>query len=353
MNPLQTNVYKGLTLEIPRTKIGLPQHHLAIGLKMPNHLGSSDYLSDLSEKDKPWDIHRANTGKVQKLYKSGKYDRYAERLDHCSNILEFDLKTDEVGSVVFKLKSAKFCRVRFCPTCQWRRTMKWQAKMFQALPKITEAYPTHRWLFLTLTVKNCHMFDLRQTIAHMNKSFTRLSQLKIFPAIGWIKNIEVTRNPETNEAHPHMHVMLLVPSKYFHGRNYISHDQWRSLWQKSARLDYVPQVNIQAIKNKNKNDEESDIKKEVLEMFKYSVKEEDLIHTEDWLLALTTQLHKTRSIAIGGVLREFLKEESETDDLINIDETHQDSEEIPEELIKFYFGWRERVEKYQRITDSN
>jgi plasmid rolling circle replication initiator protein Rep len=315
---------------------------------MPNKTVSSDYLTDLSEKDKPWDIHRGNTSKVQKLYKSGKYDRYAERLDDCSNTLEFDIRTDEDGSGTFKLKSAKFCRVRFCPTCQWRRTMKWQAKIFQALPKITEAYPTHRWLFMTLTVKNCNMLVLRETIADMNKSFVRLSQLKIFPAIGWIKNIEVTRNPETNEAHPHIHAMLLVPSSYFGGNYYITHDKWRSLWQESARLDYVPQVNIQAVKNKNKNDEQSDIQKQVLEMLKYSVKEDDLVYSEDWLLALTTQLHKTRSISIGGVLKDYLKAESEKDDLVNIDEDDY-SEEIPEELMKLYFGWRERQQRYKRI----
>ena len=338
---------------MPSPKIGLPQNNLVIGLKMPSRTSSSEYLTDLSEKDKPWDSHRANTDKVRQSYKSGKYDRYAERLDHCSNILEFDLKTDEVGSASFKLKSARFCRVRFCPTCQWRRTMKWQAKMFQAIPKVSEAYPTHRWLFMTLTIKNCDLDELRLTITHMNKSFVRLSQLKQFPAIGWIKSVEVTRNPETNQAHPHFHVMLLVESKYFHGRNYITQEQWRSLWKKSARLDYDPQVNIKAIKNKNKNGEQSDIRKDVLETLKYSVKEDDLIFNQEWLLGITKQLHKTRAIAIGGVLKQFLKEESEADDLINIDDQEDEDIEVSEEAYKLYFGWREKLERYKRITDSD
>lgn len=320
---------------------------------MPNEIGFTEYLSELSEKDKPWDIHRANTDKVCQSYKSGRYDRYAERLDHCSNTLEFDLKTDEVGSAVFKLKSARFCRVRFCPTCQWRRTMKWQAKMFQALPKISEAYPTHRWLFLTLTVKNCELDDLRSQIIHMNKSFVRLSQLKQFPAIGWVKSVEVTRNSETNQAHPHIHAMLLVSSGYFAGKYYITQDQWRSLWQKSARLNYEPQVNIKAIKNKTKTGEPSDMRKDVLETLKYSVKEDDLIFSEEWLLGITKQLHKTRAIAIGGVLRDFLKEESETDDLVNIDEQEEEDIEVSEEAYKLYFGWREKLAKYRRITDND
>lgn len=320
---------------------------------MPNKTGFTDYLTDLSEKDKPWDIHRANTDKVHQIYKSARYDRYAERLAHCSNTLEFDIKTDEVGSAVFKLKSARFCRVRFCPTCQWRRTMKWQAKMFQALPKITETYPTHRWIFATLTVKNCELDDLRSTITHINKSFVRLSQLKQFPAIGWIKTIEVTCNQETNQAHPHIHTMLLVPSSYFAGRNYITHEHWRSLWQKSARLDYWPQVNIKAVKNKDKNGEQIDIRKDVLEILKYSVKEDDLVFSDQWLLGITKQLHKTRAVSIGGVLRDFLNEESENDDLVNIDEQEEEDIDVDEETYKLYFGWREKLAKYKRITDSD
>ena len=320
---------------------------------MPNETGSSDYLTDYSQKDKPWDIHRANTDKVSNLYQSRRYDRYAERLDNCSNTLEFDLKTDDIGSVLLKLKSARFCRVRFCPTCQWRRTMKWEAKMFQALPKISEIYPTHRWLLLTLTVKNCDLDELRSTIGHMNKSFVRLSQLKQFPAIGWIKSIEVTYNSSSMQAHPHIHAMLLVPSGYFSGAKYITQEQWRLLWKKSARLDYDPQVNIQAIKNKNKNTEQEDIKKSVIEVLKYAVKEDDLTNDVDFLLAITAQLHKTRSIAIGGVLRSFLKEESEKDDLVNIEEQKELDVEIINESIKLYFGWREKLERYKRITDSD
>lgn len=335
------------------TKIHLPRIILETGFQMPKKIGFTDYLTDLSEKDKPWDIHRANTDKVSQSYKSGRYDRYAERLDHCSNTLEFALKTDEVGSAVFKLKSARFCRVRFCPTCQWRRTMKWHAKMFQALPKISGRYPTHRWLFLTLTVKNCELDELRSQITHMNKSFVRLSQLKQFPAIGWLKSVEVTRNPETNQAHPHIHAMLLVSSSYFAGRNYITQEQWRLLWQKSARLNYEPQVNIKAFKNKTKTGEPSDMKKDVLETLKYSVKEADLISNSDWLLEITKQLHKTRAVSLGGVLREFLKEESENDDLVNIEEEENEDIELNEESIKLYFGWREELERYKRITDND
>jgi len=316
---------------------------------MPASTGDSEYLSDLSPKDKPWDSHRAIADTVQNLYRSARLDKYADRIQTCGKLLEFALRSDDQGDVSFKLHSAHFCRVRHCPVCQWRRSMKWQAKMFSAMPEITQAYPTHRWIFVTFTVRNCDLVDLRAVVDDMNKAFKRLSQLKAFPAIGWIKSLEVTRNADTGQAHPHFHCLMLVDSKYFGGRNYIKQEEWRSLWQRCLRVDYLPVVNVKAVKpKKNKiTDELDDIGQAIVETLKYSVKEEDLVADEDWLVELTTQLHKTRAIAIGGVLKNFLKDESDNDDLIHIEEKEEEPE-IEENKINIFFGWREVIKRYRK-----
>lgn len=314
---------------------------------MPDSTGDSEYLSELSPKDKPWDSHRAIADTVQNLYRSARLDKYADRIQTCGKLLEFALRSDDQGDVGIKLQSAHFCRVRHCPVCQWRRSMKWQAKMFSAMPEITQAYPTHRWIFVTLTVRNCDLADLRTVVDGMNKAFKRLSQLKAFPAIGWIKSLEVTRNPETGQAHPHFHCLMLVQPSYF-GKSYIKQEEWRSLWQRCMRVDYSPVVNVKAIKpKKNKLTEElDDIGQAIVETLKYSVKEEDLVADKDWLVELTTQLHKTRAIAIGGVLKNFLKEEKEDDDLIHIEEKEM---EVEEETISIFFGWRETIARYKKL----
>ena len=312
---------------------------------MPDATGDSGYLSDLSPKDKPWDDHRSIADTVQGLYKSAKYDRYADRIQTCGKLLEYALDSSDEGDVAFKLQSAHFCRVRHCPVCQWRRSMKWQAKMFQAMPAIADKYKTHRWLFVTLTVRNCDLADLRSTVKDMNKAFTRLSQLKRFPAIGWIKSVEVTRNAETGQVHPHFHCLMLVPPSYF-GKSYIKHEEWQELWQRSLRCEYLPVVNVKAIKpKKNKtNGDHDDIGQAIVETLKYSVKESDLIADEHFLISLTGQLHQTRAIAIGGVLKDFLREETEDDDLVHIEE---EKEESKEEAVKIFFGWREAVKRYK------
>lgn len=295
-------------------------------------------LGDLSEKDKVWDKHKANSDKVSDFYQSSSYNRYSQRINDCSQLLDFKLAPDQQEGVLkLKLSSARFCRVRHCPVCQWRRSMMWKAKAYQLFPKVIADYPAYRWLFLTLTVKNCPIDQLRDTLAWMNKSFTRLSQLKIFPGLGWIKSTEVTKGRDGN-AHPHFHCLIMVPPSYFSGRNYLSQDKWVELWQKSARLDYKPVCHVKAVHKDN------DPRVLLPEILKYQVKESDLVADREWFLELTRQLHKTRAVAVGGILRHYmgaLEQDPEDligkDDDVNVDEGH------------LYFGWESKKKKYKLL----
>lgn len=230
--------------------------------------------------------------------------------------------------------------------------MSWRARFLKAAPKIQEAYPTYRWVFITLTVKNCPLVELRSTVAHLNKSWQRLIQLKSFPAKGYVKALEVTRAKD-DQAHPHIHALLLVPSRYFTSA-YIKQSEWVSMWQKSARLDYEPSVSVKAIKMRynvsdpQNKDNVPELLPGLLETLKYTVKSTDFLRGDPvrdsaWLEELTLQLHKTRAVAIGGILKEFIKND-EPEDLINVNESVEINEN--EEEIKLYFGWREMIQKY-------
>jgi hypothetical protein len=66
---------------------------------------------------------------------------------------------------------------------------------------------------------------------------------------------------------------------------------------------------------------------------------------QDWLIELTTQLHKTRAIATGGVLKDYLKVlEDEPEDLIHVDENGET--QADEESPRVAFGWRETAKRY-------
>ena len=294
--------------------------------------GDKLYLTNISKKDKPWDIHRSQADQVKELYRGSLFNRLAERMETCSELLEFLSFTNlETAELAFKLKNARFCRVRHCPVCQWRRSLKLRARFFIALPKIREQYSTARFVFLTLTTANPHISDLRSHLAHMNKSWERLTKRKQFPAIGSLKSVEVTRqyectNPSkctykasktrcpnctpTHYAHPHFHAILMVNASYF-GEGYLSQAKWTQLWKESLRADYTPIVNVKSVKpDKGSSFENVDdqMAKALCETLKYSVKPSDLASDRNWLVDLTGQLHKTRAVAVGGVFKNFLSE---------------------------------------------
>ena len=117
-------------------------------------------LSDRSEKDKPWDIHRHDCDLVADIYKqSFEFERYFERMNECSGHLQYsEMLNRETGEIGIKLKSARFCRVRHCPVCQWRKSLMWKARFYKALPDIEKQFKSARWMFLTLTVENCDVY---------------------------------------------------------------------------------------------------------------------------------------------------------------------------------------------------
>ncbi|MCC5620378.1 protein rep [Nostoc sp. CHAB 5715] len=58
----------------------------------------------------------------------------------------------------------------------------------------------------------------------------------------------------------------------------------------------------------------------------------------EWFLELTRQLHKSRAIAVGGILRQYMRElEEKNQDLINESE---ETDEVDEEQLFFEIDFR-------------
>lgn len=113
----------------------------------------------------------------------------------------------------------------------------WQARFYQALPDLVRAYPKARWLFLTLTVRNCEVSELSVTLKVMNEAWQRLVKREEFkPVQGWLRTTEVTRGKDRS-AHPHFHVLLMVPPSMLSGVNYIKQPRWVELWQEALRAN--------------------------------------------------------------------------------------------------------------------
>jgi plasmid rolling circle replication initiator protein Rep len=310
--------------------------------------GDSWYLSDISPADKPWDIHRAQSDELAKLYETVGYSRYSERISECSQWLTYAMKAKDDGDVKLKLREARFCRVRHCLVCQWRRSLMWRARFIKALPEIQKAFPTGRWIFVTLTVKNCELTQLRATLAWMNAAWKRLSLRKEFPALGFIKSTEVTRGAD-GTAHPHFHCLMLVPAGYF-SKGYISQAKWVSLWQSCLKTDYAPILDVRVVKSTKDTSDDSPeasnaaMLRAICETLKYAVKPSDLLADPQWLDELTKQLQKTRAISIGGCLREFFSED-EPEDLIN-GEIEEDEKTEDDAILDFV--WSTVIKRYKK-----
>ena len=138
-------------------------------------------------------------------------------------------------------------------------------------------------------------------------------------------------------AHPHFHALLLVKPSYF-TINYIKQGDWVEMWAKALRADYLPSVNVKAVKATLTKKGVSNWTKHS-ETLKYSVKPSDLALEGDkgaWLHEMTKQVHKMRFIATGGVLKGILKPEDEitTEEMISSSEEVQD---VGEGRVAFQF----------------
>ena len=296
--------------------------------KLPNETGADDkesFTIDNIFKLNQWGVRKAASRHLSEIFHCDSADeprlnqridfqKFANRTNSCSNSFVYVREVDEnTGEIKPKLKYTTACHVRLCPLCQWRRNRIWTNRIIDAYPQIMALYPKFGFILLTLTDKACEVGELRQTIKHFNSSWRRLFRRKELSAVkGWIKTIRVTREND-GLAHPHFHCLLMVEPRYF-GRGYIKHDRWVELWRETAKLDYDPQVDIRAIKSKNRPGEASYsiLPNGFADMLEYAVDIKNLVaepdgETGEWVRELANQLHRTRAIESSGILREVFR----------------------------------------------
>lgn len=304
-------------------------------------IGTGEILQDYSStgKERPWKLHKKENLRLVELYKKARIkdinlisDSRLFDLEHCGDTLTF-LQNAEGKK---KLKTANFCRVRLCPMCQWRRSLKMFSQVKKITDKILENDKSTRFIFGTFTIKNTDAENLEACINTLNKKFKYLvDQKKTFaPAkklkqnlLGYLKAVEVTYNSKDKTYHPHLHVIFAVKSTFFkNSSNYMTKKEWIELWQKALGVDYKPQTDIRAIK--------SGTAKAVAEVAKYPVKTASILKLNDdeaveVLKTLTLSLNKKRFVAYGGIFKtvkqELKLQDVETDkDLVNTDIEQQE-----------------------------
>jgi replication protein len=293
-----------------------------------------------SGKERPWALYKLSNGYVAMAY--DEVDKLkAERLRNCASWLEF---TKTEGGL--KLHNANFCRVRLCPICQWRRSLKTFGQVYKI---VSVAQHDYAFIFLTLTVKNCEGMELKGTLDELSKSWDRFIKYKDIKNIvkGFYRGTEVTHNLTDNTYHPHFHCLLAVNKSYFTSRDYLSQPKWRALWRKAARLNYDPQVDVRRVKADK-------VDGVCAEVAKYAVKVSDVICFDDWDLTVDTvatldkALDKRRFISFGGVFKEIHKQLN-LDDVEQGDLVHENDSELPDvSKDTVLYAWNTGYNQYVR-----
>ncbi|ECT2894331.1 TPA: protein rep [Salmonella enterica] len=225
------------------------------------------------------------------------------------------------------------CRSRHCQNCQRIKAFVWQEKMKEIFPDLISKYPNHKYLFITFTVKNPKLKNLKSVLICMSRAYAKMFQRKAFKKwfVGDIRSTEITRgNSGEDEAHPHFHALICVHPTYFKGVNYMSADVWGKNWGecleaefKKEGLEYnaadypkgFPRVDIRLAKSA---DRKTDItNKNITEhgeqlinyVLKYSVKGSDLLKNgkaDQWFWEFDKQVKNIRMIAASGDIKKSL-----------------------------------------------
>lgn len=175
----------------------------------------------------------------------------------------------------------------------------------------------------------------------------------------------------TNEAHPHFHALLMVNPSYFK-KYYISHKNWVKLWRESLRVDYDPIVHVNKVEPREQastdtsesTSDKSDVivkpmdeglVKAIRYTLKYSCKSDEFISPDTsvshpnreyqhWLLGITKQLDKRRTVTLSGVFKNYISEVDPTN--LVVDEEALDTGEPKEVNAKAIYVWRDELTDY-------
>jgi hypothetical protein len=254
----------------------------------------------------------------------------AAAIGNCAQVLDLLIEQPPDQPLYAHLNGARVCNRRLCPWCEWRRSLRWKRRIERGLNLLAESNPSHRPVLLTLTVRNCELEALGETIEHLHRSWKRLQERSFFPTDLWLRRTEVTFparlptdicRPQTaadadpgsvplggRMAHPHVHALLMVRPSYFsHG--YVKQTAWQQEWWDAARLDYCPVVDVRAITTAASRRWDGDVYKAAAqEVGKYICKATDYLGVKDRLPEVHRQLAHHRLIACSQPLRAFISD---------------------------------------------
>jgi len=208
-------------------------------------------------------------------------DVLRDKVELCGNFFN-ELKIESLSNdekLDYLIKHDYLCRFKFCPVCNAYRGRAYQEQMYKGIKKIVDTQGKHLF-FITLTVQNCKIEELSDTLDRMGnayKTFKRNPQIAQFKS--YVRTTEITFNGK-EEAHPHYHIIFLADKYYFSKRNihylHANHHQLKQLWALHYMKDKNVSVNCDFRQCYKKDGFKDIISSAVPELSKYITKSLDL-----------------------------------------------------------------------------
>ena len=288
-----------------------------------------------------------------------------------------------------RIFNASFCRVRLCPLCSWRRSLKIAVHTRKIISAMIQNQPKTRFIFATFTVPNVWDDDLKLTLDKMLKAWKRMTHVGSRKAVakrfncsvlGWYRGLEITRNmdyykmkyykdkktgerrkmpihnpgqfgfyilnPLYKSYHPHFHCIMAVP-EYYGNKSmnyYIDRKEWLDMWRWAMNDPSITQVDVREIRpNKKLVDKyKGSLNREQLqalavvsaveEATHYTVKSNDYILDAKATRTLDLALERRQLVGYGGLMADYkkkLKLDDEIDgNLLDLNETEVESDAV-------------------------
>lgn len=150
------------------------------------------------------------------------------KIRHCLDQVGFQLVQDDADNLDVRIVSGLFCRLRWCPVCQWRKSRLLFRQNILVYDWICQQ-SKHYFQFLTITVPNVPLSDLRSTCRKMSacwNKFLTYAGRKGFNFDGGYKALEITYNAVADTFHPHYHVILSTPAGIWLPSSFEFTDLW-------------------------------------------------------------------------------------------------------------------------------
>lgn len=284
---------------------------------------------------------RERADRIAGFYRAIGENSNADRCLLCGKFLSFEAYKD--GSI--RLAKASFCHLRLCPQCNWLLSIRRTVDLFKCLEE--PEHKNKRFIFLTLTVKNCKADKLGETLDAMYEGLRSWTvQKNSFlrrRSVGMVKKLEITYNKRRQEFHPHFHILMEVEKEYFKNpKLYVSTKGYQEKWRETMGLSYEPVCHVEAVKDGDYNG--------LKETAKYSAKDADYGISIEVFRTFYKALKGRRLYTPQGTIKDTMKRLKMNCD--TFDDTEKEVEmNCNPVVLKFSLFWSSGLKQYKVKVD--